>query len=429
VLVGCAARPLRVGTTGDYPPFSVRRDGRWDGLDVEIARRFAQETGRRLELVPFRWPDLVGDLRAGRFDLAMGGVTMEPERAIAGTFTRPIVCAGAVVIGTPAVDAIHRPGVRIGVNAGGHLERLALRLFPQAILVPTTDNLGLAELVNAGTADAVLTDEVEAPRIAAAIPAAVRRGPFTRDAKAYLGTDAALVGALDTWLRAREADGVLATLRARWLGTAAPRTALDSDVDALLAFIDLRLAFMPAVAAAKQRTGTALEDRAQEARVLAAVQDAALRTGLAPASIASLFWSLIRTSRAIQRRFLEHPWRVAAMDLAAEARPAIARVSDEIVVRAAAVARDRAKLDASDIADRLDATLASPRERAHIARAITALRPARHAGRSDHAMRATADEATRSSTSESPKATTAAPTRTTQNVARGPSAGPATSAP
>jgi hypothetical protein len=186
---------------------------------------------------------------------------------------------------------------------------------------------------------------------------------------------------------------------------------------------------MPAVAAAKRRTGTPLEDRAQEARVLANAHDAAVRTGLAPASITSLFRSLIRTSRAIQRRFLQHPWNVTAMDLAAEARPAIARVSDEIVVRAAAVARDRAKLDATDMADRLDATLASPRERARIARAITALRPAPYAGQPAQAMRATADEASRSSTSERAKATTAAVASTTQNVPRGPSTGPATSAP
>src|SRR6266404_2350857 len=84
------APPLRVGTSGDYPPFSLARDGRLEGLDVEIARRFAHDGGRRLELVPFRWPELTRDLAAGRFDLAMSGVTLRPERAVAGVFTRPV---------------------------------------------------------------------------------------------------------------------------------------------------------------------------------------------------------------------------------------------------------------------------------------------------------------------------------------------------
>src|SRR2546426_9256111 len=37
-------------------------------------------------------------LAAGRFDLAMGGVTLRPERAVAGVFTRPVAEAGAGVV-------------------------------------------------------------------------------------------------------------------------------------------------------------------------------------------------------------------------------------------------------------------------------------------------------------------------------------------
>src|SRR5437762_12606401 len=69
------APPLRVGTSGNYPPFSLARDGRLKGLDVEVARRFAHDGGRRLELVPLPSPELMRDLAAGRFHLAMGGVT------------------------------------------------------------------------------------------------------------------------------------------------------------------------------------------------------------------------------------------------------------------------------------------------------------------------------------------------------------------
>src|SRR2546422_3176740 len=123
------APPLRVGTSGDYPPFSLARDGRLEGLDVEIARRFAHDGGRRLELVPFRWPELTRDLAAGRFDLAMGGVTLRPERAVAGVFTRPVAEAGAVVLAHQRLDP-RSSWIRLGGNAGGHLERLAPRVLP-----------------------------------------------------------------------------------------------------------------------------------------------------------------------------------------------------------------------------------------------------------------------------------------------------------
>ncbi|HJQ84441.1 MAG TPA: transporter substrate-binding domain-containing protein, partial [Candidatus Binatia bacterium] len=143
---------LRVGTPGDYPPFSVTRGRGFAGLDVEIAARFARDEGRRLELVAFRWPGLVADLAAGRFALAMGGVTMRPERALAARFTRPVVRAGAVVLARPGTPPLDTPGVRLAVNAGGHLERLARRLFPGALLVPTADNRRLAAQLVGGAA-------------------------------------------------------------------------------------------------------------------------------------------------------------------------------------------------------------------------------------------------------------------------------------
>ena len=138
VAVGCVhARPrplppLKVGTTGDYPPFSVEHDGAFGGLDVEIALRFAAESGRRLEIVRVPWRNLMRDLAAGRFELAIGGVTMRPERAVVGTFSRPIARTGAVVLARPgsdgrAPDLLGRPGLRLAVNAGGHLERVAAR--------------------------------------------------------------------------------------------------------------------------------------------------------------------------------------------------------------------------------------------------------------------------------------------------------------
>lgn len=334
--------------------------------------RFARDTGRSVTLVPFRWPDLLADLRAGRFDVAVGGITMRPERAIRGTFTRPVVRAGAVVLAPPGLATLDAPEVRLAVNGGGHLERLAHRLFPAATLVTTTDNR-LVDL----RADAILTDEIEADRLTRERPALARRGPYTRDAKAYLAADPALARELDGWLRAREGDGTLAALRARWLGgaRAARRSAADSDVDALLALIDLRLAFMPAVAAAKRAAGRLIDDPAQEARVLAAVRDWAGPAGLAPEPVEMLFRELIRAARAVQERFVRAPWPVDGLDLETEARPALARVSQEIVQRAAAVAKEDVALDESAIAAQLDPSWSDAPTRTAIARAIVALRP------------------------------------------------------
>src|SRR5262249_33711259 len=58
LLLGLAActPPVRVGSTGDYPPFSERAGGSWRGFDIEVARAWSHDRGRRLVLVPVRWP-------------------------------------------------------------------------------------------------------------------------------------------------------------------------------------------------------------------------------------------------------------------------------------------------------------------------------------------------------------------------------------
>jgi len=290
-------------------------------------------------------------------------------------FTRPVAEAGAVVLAHQRLDP-RSSWLRLGVNAGGHLERLAARLFPHALLVRTHDNRALGELLASGAADAILTDEAEADALA--VPGAVRLGPFTRDRKGYLGRDPALVAELDAWLRAREADGTLAALRARWLGPerARARSAFASDLDALVALVDLRLAFMPAVAAAKQKTGRSVEDAGQEARVLGAVRARAAERGLSPAAVEALFRAQIEAARHLEQEFLAHPEEVDTLDLEREARPALARISELIVDRAADLAADPgalAALDPGRVAEALDGSLTPAAHRRAIASAIAHL--------------------------------------------------------
>ncbi|MGH7860287.1 MAG: transporter substrate-binding domain-containing protein, partial [Candidatus Binatia bacterium] len=77
---------LRVGTSGDYPPFSAGGKG----FDVEVAELLAADLGLRLEWVTFRWPELDERLAAGDFDVAMSGVTWRADRALVGWMTRAV---------------------------------------------------------------------------------------------------------------------------------------------------------------------------------------------------------------------------------------------------------------------------------------------------------------------------------------------------
>jgi cyclohexadienyl dehydratase len=346
-----AARELRVGTSGDYPPFTELRDGQASGFSAALMEAYASERGHRLVWVRFRWSDLVTALAAGQFDLAESGITVRPDRSLVGRFTVPVTRNGAVLLlRRPAwaqalapagedplatLKRLDRPELTVGVNRGGHLERVARAHFQNARIVAIPDNAAVREALHRGEVDAALTNTVEAPRWAEGLSNLERIGPFTRDVVAvYVSAkEPELAADLDRWLLAREENGTLSRLRARHLGASSTeRTA--QPVDALLAATAERLALMPLVAAAKHRAGEPIEVPAQEARVLEAarveVRKAADAEGLTPppdAAITSFFQAQMEAAKAVQRRTPAPAAEARVPSLDDELRPALARIS------------------------------------------------------------------------------------------------------
>ena len=112
---------LRVGSTGDYKPFSYQQaGGGFIGMDVELAGELARALGVRLQVVPTSWPTLMADLGADKFDLAMSGVSVTAERQRQALFSVPYLHDGKTPITRcehvaryQALAQIDRPEVRI----------------------------------------------------------------------------------------------------------------------------------------------------------------------------------------------------------------------------------------------------------------------------------------------------------------------------
>ncbi|QRN97393.1 transporter substrate-binding domain-containing protein [Archangium violaceum] len=365
LLAACAARPeappasresrvLRVGTSGDYPPFSTLKEGQASGFDAALLESYATERGLRLEWVRFRWPELVADLRAHRFDVATSGITVRPERSLTGRYTVPVARNGALLLlrrptwAPPAgggtseeplalLRALDRPDFRLAVNKGGHLERVARAHFPHARILAIPDNAAVREAVASGQADAALSNTVEGPRWAEGLTGLELVGPFTRDVVAlYVDpSQPELAADLDTWLLRQEESGALGELRARYLGPGATGPTA-TPVDALLSATAERLALMPMVAVAKQRAGQPIEVPAQEAKVLEAarseVQKAAAALGVSPPpdeALTAFFQAQMDAAKQLQLRAAT-PADAPAHSLDDELRPALARISSRI---------------------------------------------------------------------------------------------------
>ena len=390
-----SAPPLRVGTSGDYAPFSVReeKDGGpalYHGLAPTLARAFAQDRGVDIEFVLFRWPDLLEDLDAGRFDVAMSGVTVRPERSLRGRFSLPITTSGAVVLVPDAspfvtIEELNEKQFQIAVNAGGHLERVSQKHFNKARILPMSENQKVVQALAQGHVDAAITDTREAPVWQSQFPGLRTIGPFTRDRKAFLvrADNPELSRDLDAWLLEAERNGRLETLRIQEIGKSTHPTSTTRPLRALLAAVDERLSLMPWVAEAKRTTGGPIEVPEVEVRVLAEAIDR-YRVALAQDPVAlkrkeeavlDFYRAQIEAAKSIQRQTLAHPAASQrAPDLTTELRPALVRINDRIATLLVALPGD---IDPNEVIqasrEELVSTDLSPQARADIADALIAL--------------------------------------------------------
>ncbi len=219
---------LRVGTTGDYAPFSWLEDGEYSGIDVDMAKDLANTLDADLVLVATSWPSLVDDLAAGRYDIAMSGVSRTLRRARVGLFSGPYHVGGKTPIARcedaeryRSLAGIDRQGVHVIVNPGGTNERFVASRISQATVVRHHNNASIFDEIIAGRADVMVTDAIEVrvkTKEYAALCATMPGETLTYQEKGYLmPNDQRLQGYVNLWLAQRKGDGRLEALFNRYL--------------------------------------------------------------------------------------------------------------------------------------------------------------------------------------------------------------------
>ena len=162
---------LRVGATGDYNPMNYLdpETGKYVGFDAALAEDLAASLGVEIEYVPTSWPTLTEDTMAGKFDLALCGITITDARKETMLMTdgylgngKTILCRAEDADRYSSLSDINRPEVRVMVNPGGLNEKFARENLPDCSLIVHDVNQEIPALVAEGEADVMITEIMEA---------------------------------------------------------------------------------------------------------------------------------------------------------------------------------------------------------------------------------------------------------------------------
>ncbi|MGB3145308.1 MAG: transporter substrate-binding domain-containing protein [Maribacter sp.] len=163
-------KTIKVGTTGDFMPFSYTVDSiiGYGGIDIEMAQDLAKSLGVQVKFVETSWQTLLSDLKAGKFDIGMSGITITEARQQQAFFSIPVYSSGKAAITRDenasaynSIEAINSKNVRVIFNPGGTNESFARANFPKATLIENEDNLSIFQKLVDGEADVMVTDAVE----------------------------------------------------------------------------------------------------------------------------------------------------------------------------------------------------------------------------------------------------------------------------
>ena len=160
---------LRVGTPGDYRPFSMLENDKFSGHDIELIQKMADVYGWKVEFVRSSWSDLAKDLAGDKYDVAVGGITRSPARLALTEFLPAYAPFGKVALINKknkdrftSLESLNQPDVRVIKNPGGTNEKFVDANLTKAKVSVHEKNYEIPGMIAEDKGDVMITENAEA---------------------------------------------------------------------------------------------------------------------------------------------------------------------------------------------------------------------------------------------------------------------------
>jgi cyclohexadienyl dehydratase len=220
---------LKVGTTGDWNPMSVRdpATNSYVGYDIDVMTELATDLGVELEFVPTDWKTLVNGVVAGNYHMT-GSASISPARMKAAGFSDSYISVEIFPFTTEdkvdrfsGWDSINAGDVKVATTLGTTFEKLAKEWFPDAeITVVEAPARGYQEVLS-GRSDVFITSNIEGATLVSKFPN-LRQietdGPRAPSPIAMLlpQNDQVWINYVNSWIELKKAQGFFERTAEKW---------------------------------------------------------------------------------------------------------------------------------------------------------------------------------------------------------------------
>jgi cyclohexadienyl dehydratase len=220
---------LKVGTTGDWNPMSVRdpATNKYVGYDIDVMTQLANDLGVELEFVPTDWKTLVNGVVVGNYHMT-GSASISPARLKAAGYSVSYINVEILPFTTKnkitnfdGWDSINRGNVSVATTLGTTFEKSVRAWFPDAdIKIVEAPARGFQEVL-AERADVFITSNIEGATLLDKFPqlrqieVSKARAP-TPIAMLLPQDDQVWINYVNSWIELRKARGFFKETASKW---------------------------------------------------------------------------------------------------------------------------------------------------------------------------------------------------------------------
>lgn len=220
---------LKVGTTGDWNPMSVRdpATNSYVGYDIDVMKELATDLGVELEFVPTDWKTLVNGVVAGNYHMT-GSASISPARMKAAGFSDSYISVEIFPFTTEdkvdrfsGWDSINAADVKVATTLGTSFEKMVRDWFPNSeITVVEAPARGYQEVLS-GRSDVFVTSNIEGATLLEKFPN-LRQietdGPRAPSPIAMLlpQNDQVWINYVNSWIELKKTQGFFEQTAAKW---------------------------------------------------------------------------------------------------------------------------------------------------------------------------------------------------------------------